>query len=226
VFAFEGEHSELRLVHRLAELVDEWRSLVRRPVVGVDVPIGLPGTAGLRACDREARALLGRRRMCVFPPPDRGLFGLTFEEARNRVLARRGDLGPSEHPIMSHQSIAIMSKIAEVDGLLRTDASLQDWIVEVHPEVSFRLLATIHGLDLDLPRKKSRTGRTVRRELLGHVFPELESGRWLRSEVGEDDILDAYAACWTALRYARDRASVTRLGGDLDDHGIVRQMLG
>jgi hypothetical protein len=48
---------------------------------------------------------------------DRGLFGLTFEEAREVVLKRRLDESVT-YPIMTKQAIAIGTKIAEVDALL------------------------------------------------------------------------------------------------------------
>jgi predicted RNase H-like nuclease len=64
-----------------------WReSQGSEPIVAVDVPMGLPDHVGLRPCDAEARARLGRRWMCVFEPPDRALYGNDFESARGDRL--------------------------------------------------------------------------------------------------------------------------------------------
>jgi predicted RNase H-like nuclease len=197
--------------------------MAERPVVAVDVPIGLPAAAGLRACDRQARALLGRRWMCVFAAPDRELFGLTFERAREVVLARRDGGGPDGHPIMTRQTIAILPKIEEVDEVMRADPSRQRWIVEVHPELSFAALAAESGL----PSKRQADGRHARLELLRRVFPDVleraGEARWPRREVAPDDLLDAYAALWTARRWTC--GSVTCLGGDRDEHGLLRRMV-
>ena len=94
--------------------------------------LGLPEIAGFRVCDREARAALGAKPDCVFRVPDRGLFSLSFEDARNIVLARRGPHGSRhDHPIMARQTIAILPKIEEVDQSMCADIARQEWIVEV-----------------------------------------------------------------------------------------------
>lgn len=228
--------TELRLVRRqdggFASLAGDCEAMVRRPTIAVDVPIGLPTKAGLRVCDRQARTKLGRRWMCVFPAPDRELFGLSFEEAREVVLTRRAGSTINEHPIMTQQTIAILQKIEEVDDVMRTDLSRQDWIVEVHPEVCFVTLAKELGDPVGatgLPRKQRTAGRLARLALLQRAFPDVAeraaAAPWPRTEVGRDDILDAYAALWTARRYACDPQSVMRLGGDGDDYGLVRRMV-
>jgi predicted RNase H-like nuclease len=220
-----GLRTELRLIRRqdggFASLVRECEAMPERPVVAVDVPIGLPATAGLRDCDRRARELLGRRWMCVFPAPDRGLFGLTFEQARDVVLARRAE--PGEHPVMTHQTMAILPKIEEVDAAMAADPSRQRWIAEVHPELCFAAMAANGGL----PSKRHAAGRRARLALLRRAFPDVveraRQARWPRREVAPDDILDAYAALWTARRYAD--GSATCLGGDRDEHGLLRRMI-
>jgi threonine dehydratase len=229
--------TELRLLRQedggLASLVGDCEAMNERPALAVDVPIGLPTTAGLRDCDREARTQLGRRWMCVFPAPDRELFSLSFEEARARVLARRGADGtPSDHPIMSKQACAILPKIEEVDAVMRADLTRQEWIVEVHPEVCFITLAKCLGDAVPatgLPRKQRRVGRLERLALLRRVFSDVDqhvdAANWPRSDVGVDDILDAYAALWTACRYALDPPSVIQLGGNADDEGLLQRMI-
>ncbi len=228
--------TELRLVRRqdggFASLIGECEGMTRRPIIAVDVPIGLPMRAGLRVCDRQARTKLGRRWMCVFPAPDRELFGLSFEAAREVVLARRAYGTVKEHPIMTKQTIAILPKIEEVDDVMRTDLSRQDWIVEVHPEVCFVTLANQLRdpvMATALPRKRRTAGRLARMALLHRVFPDVAeraaAAPWPRLGVGRDDILDAYAALWTARRYASDPGSVARFGGDGDDYGLLQRMV-
>jgi len=228
--------TELRLLRlhdgAFASLVEECERMTRRPIIAVDVPIGLPMRAGLRDCDRQARTRLGRRWMCVFPAPDRELFGLSFEAAREVVLGRRTHEAVNEHPIMTQQTIAILPKIEEVDRVMRTDLSRQDWIVEVHPEVCFVTVANELSDPLmatGLPRKQRAAGRLARMELLHRVFPDVAeqavAAPWLQLEVGPDDILDAYAALWTARRYASHPDRVARLGGSLDDYGLLQRMV-
>jgi threonine dehydratase len=237
--ASDSLRTELRLLRQedggFASLVSDCEATSARPALAVDVPIGLPTTAGLRACDREARAKLGRRWMCVFPAPDRELFSLSFEEARAVVLGRRGPVGTrSDHPIMSKQAFAILPKIEEIDAVMRADLARQEWIVEVHPEVCFIVLAKELGdavPAMGLPRKQRSVGRLARLALLRRVFSDVDeqaaaaAAKWPRSHVGADDVLDAYAALWTAGRYASDPSSVVRLGGNADDEGLLQRMV-
>ena len=90
--------------------------------------------------------------MCVFPAADRELFGLSFEEAREVVLARRRADPGGEYPIMTQQAMAILPKIREVDHVMRADSSRQDWVVEIHPEACFVALAEELGQAVAAPR--------------------------------------------------------------------------
>jgi predicted RNase H-like nuclease len=187
--------------------------------------------AGYRACDRLARERLGDRRVCVFPAPDRELFGRSFEQAREMVLARRTAGVPGNHPIMTRQSIGILPKIAEVDAVLRQNVNRQDWVIEVHPELCFVGIAREQRKPIPpggLPKKRKTVGRSARLGLLEPMFTDLaqrfDSKRWSRSEVGADDILDAYAALWTARRWRR-QDDIEVLGGDVDAHGLIRRMV-
>ena len=83
----DGRGLDFRVVGSAAELL----SVEPVPdVVAIDVPIGLP-ERGPRACDREARGLLGARRSSVFPAPVRAAIGATtHEEASARSAAASG----------------------------------------------------------------------------------------------------------------------------------------
>lgn len=215
--------TELKRFRTAAELV-RWREThPDRPVVAIDVPIGLPAGVGYRPCDDEARKILGERWACVFQAPDRGLFQHTYPEVQAEI-ARRRETDPEVRGL-SKQGHGIMDKVEEVDKLARKDECREKWLVEVHPEVSFRYLA-----DTDMPPKKRSPGRTARLAVLEPEFPDVaqryEEKLWLRREVGRDDILDAYAGLWSARRFARRPAACRELGaGERDDRGVLMRMV-
>jgi predicted RNase H-like nuclease len=157
--------------------------------LGIDIPIGL--LEGSRACDKAARKLLGQPRgSSVFPAPCRSALGAqTYAEASsiNRQRTTRG---------LSQQAWGIAPKIKQVDDAITSDC--QRWAFEVHPEVCFWALAgerpMAHG-------KKTKAGVGERLDLLRPVFPEIETYLANRpARVGANDLLDAAAAAWTALR--------------------------
>ena len=131
-------------------------------VIAVDVPIGLLSQAqvGGRACDKEARRILGPRGSSVFSAPTRPALealeaGLPYEavsEANRR--SSPAQLG------LSKQSFAIMPKIAEVDRVVTPQ--LQERVFEIHPEVSF---SRAKGGAV-LPPKKRSAGRAAREDIL------------------------------------------------------------
>jgi predicted RNase H-like nuclease len=77
-------------------------------------------------------------------------------------------------------------------------------IVEVHPEVSFRALK---GEPLRYPKKDSWSGGAERRALLGgagiFISDELPGGE----RAAPDDVVDAAAAAWSAMRVAEGKSS-------------------
>ncbi len=171
-------------------------------IVAVDVPIGLLTSyeVGGRACDRAARAFLGRPRgSSVFPAPVRPVLGaLSWEGACSRSWAS----GPNGRAV-SKQTYAILDKIKEADDLLQSRPGLRRVVRAVHPEVSFAELA---GGPM-VYRKSSAAGREERRRVLVRCFPELgvieKTGR--ASGLPTEDILDAAVSAWSALRLAEGR---------------------
>ncbi len=91
-------------------------------VIAIAIPIGLldkPQPGG-RACDRQARQLLGRRASGIFPPPSRPLLkAARYDQVRSQGL--------------SIQSFSIFPKIREVDRLMTPEA--QRRVHEAHPGV-------------------------------------------------------------------------------------------
>lgn len=91
-------------------------------------------------------------------------------------------------------------KVCEIDEVLRQDLELRSIVHEVHLEVSFFFLADRQPMRHS---KKTRAGKEERRRLLAPIFglllqAALAERRNLASN--EDDILDAFAALWTAER--------------------------
>jgi predicted RNase H-like nuclease len=74
---------------------------------------------------------------------------------------------------------------------------LQTWVSEVHPEVSFYTLNGRHSLSYS---KHNREGKDERLRLLLPHFPEIRKhlGESKRAQIGEDDLLDAAVAAWSA----------------------------
>ncbi|MCY4727930.1 DUF429 domain-containing protein [Nocardioides sp. STR2] len=171
----------------LVELVRERHDVA---VVAVDIPIGLPDTTGRRA-DAEARSALVGKTSSVFSTPVRAAVEAgTYEAARAANLAATGG-----RTSVSAQAYALREKVLQVDAWVRGRPGTR--VIEVHPEVSFARMA---GAPV-LARKKDAEGVHARREALaahGVVAPA-----WFRGAgFGEDDLLDACAVAWTAVRHA------------------------
>lgn len=183
---------EVRLFQRWQEILAQTPSPA---VLAVDIPIGLldrPRPGG-RRCDQEARQLLGRRASCVFSPPARSLFRATsYAQVRSRGL--------------SAQAFGILPKVREVDRLMTP--GLQKVVREAHPELAFLHLAG-HPMRYN---KKTASGRRERLRALKKRFPDVAGPfrqslkRFRRQDVAPDDLLDAFALAWTALRVARGTA--------------------
>jgi predicted RNase H-like nuclease/ADP-ribose pyrophosphatase YjhB (NUDIX family) len=160
------------------------------PVVAVDIPIGLPDAGG-RLADAEARRALVGKASSVFSTPVRSaLEAATYAEAREANLA-----ATDGRTSVSAQAYALRAKVLQVDAWVRSGPGAQ--VIEVHPEVSFARMAD----GPLLARKKDADGVRARREALaahGIVAPP-----WFRGAgFGEDDLLDACAVAWTAVRHA------------------------
>ncbi|NPD03373.1 DUF429 domain-containing protein [Nocardioides sp. zg-1308] len=174
----------------IAELVALVRELHAVSVVAIDIPIGLPDTGG-RQADAEARRVLVGKSSSLFSTPVRAaLEAATYEEGRAANLA-----ATDGRTSVSAQAYALREKVLQVDAWVRSRPGVE--VVEVHPEVSFARMA---GAPV-LARKKDADGVRARREALaahGIVAPP-----WFRGAgFGEDDLLDACAAAWSAVRHS------------------------
>jgi predicted RNase H-like nuclease len=173
---------------RFQTLLDDHLDAV---VIAVDIPIGHP-VSGVREADALARRLVGPRRSSVFPTPPRSVLETANYQDALRVARNLGAAG------ISKQSFGLAPKILEVDEIARVD----DRVVEVHPEVSFRGMA---GQSLKFS-KKSWNGASQRRLLLAQHDIVLPDRLGEAGFAPVDDVLDAAAAAWTADRIARGKA--------------------
>jgi predicted RNase H-like nuclease/predicted enzyme related to lactoylglutathione lyase len=156
-------------------------------VIGVDIPIGVP-EGEPRPADVEARRFVGSRSSSVFTtPPRQVLEAPSYAEARSVAVELTGKS-------VSAQTYALRARLLEVAEYASTD----ERIIEVHPEVSFRELAT--G---PLPSKRTSHGLAHRRELLEGAGIDVPAQA---PRLREPDLLDATVAAWSAARYARGQA--------------------
>jgi predicted RNase H-like nuclease len=178
----------------VAALVEVARETSELAVVAIDIPIGLPDAGG-RQADALARRALPGKGSSVFTTLTRAAYAAeTYEQGRAENLAATDGVRSA-----SAQAYALRAKILEVDGWLRQRPAVD--VIEVHPELSF---ARMTGSPI-LARKKDPDGVRQRREALEAVG--LVAPAWYRgSGFGEDDLLDACAAAWSAVRYAAGEA--------------------
>jgi predicted RNase H-like nuclease len=173
----------------MAKMIDVLDYRPSFEIVALHAPIGLPSeaAAGGRACDREARRLLGPRRgaAVVSPPP-------------HSVLDDEGDG-------LSAVGRALLPRIREVQ---RDVASYHQRVVfEVHPELGF------YQLNDDAPlkfAKRTEQGIEERLSLLTARMPGLDRVLDHRPEgISLPRHLDACVNLWTARRIAA--RAITRL---------------
>jgi predicted RNase H-like nuclease len=191
---------ELPSLATSVDLVDLPKLLSSRPTdllcLAIDIPIGLLDCS--RACDKAARKLLGQARgTSVFAAPCRAALSATIHTAASQINREKTGRG------LSQQAFGIIPKIKQVDDAITPEC--QQWAFEVHPEVCFWALNQRRPM---AHNKKTKDGATERIAALRPVFPEIERHLANRPpRVGADDLLDAAAAAWTALRMNRDEAN-------------------
>jgi len=180
-----------------ADSVEDLAELLLPPnapiLSAIDIPIGL-SESGSRACDVQARAMLKPRGSCVFPAPLRAAVKSptrAHADAISRSIQGKG---------VPAQAFGIYPRIDQVDELLTANPRLQSRVFEIHPELCF---ATWNRSPLHAP-KKSSEGREMRKALVSahfgaSAFDQCRS-QCPRNKVADDDILDAFAALWTAQR--------------------------
>lgn len=175
-------------------------------LVAIDMPIGLSET-GTRACDVQARKLLGPAGSSVFPTPVRAVLG-TDDYAEARAISRaRTD--PPRAP--SAQAFQLVKAIRQLDEALGDPPS--DRVVEVHPELAFRALS-----DDVRDRKGTARGTVQRLRALRPVVDVEDALAGAPPGVPVIDALDACAAAWSAARLSRGEGECVG-DGATDSHG-------
>ncbi|WP_083966599.1 DUF429 domain-containing protein [Demequina globuliformis] len=164
--------------------------------VVIDIPIGLPDRS-TRATEREARSRLGPLRSSVFDVPIRDAIYAPSRAEADLISRERAERG------VGAQSFALAPKIIEVDAYVRDRAPSGIEIREGHPEVSF---AAMQGAPLTAS-KKTLKGALLRHSLLARagLSVPLDAELALKG-TGFDDVFDAAAMAWTALRISEREA--------------------
>lgn len=198
--------------------------VVERPpapaVVAIDIPIGLP-ERGPRPCDLVARGVLGPpRSSSVFPAPPRATLEATSHEEASALAEE------ASGKKISVQTWSLLPRIREVDVLVRGDRRAHAAVREVHPEVSFWAWALGRPMRAS---KRTAEGRAERRALLDGWLPEgyetARDGR-LKKEVGDADILDAFAALFTAhLIWSGEARSLSGAEPPRDAEGLKMEIV-
>jgi predicted RNase H-like nuclease len=158
------------------EVPDVGTMLLRWPeaeAFGIDIPIGLP-LAGPRRADLAARRFVTKRWASVWLTPRRELLETEWAPG----------LG------ISKQAHGMRHRIKQVE------AAGDHRLCEVHPEVTFAHL----GGSVTICPKRTWQGLQQRLDLLRDNGISLPS---LPMLVAPDDLVDAAAVAWTAVRIAR-----------------------
>ena len=176
---------------RLDELLFRFGSV---GLAGIDMPIGLADDQP-RLCDRLARGRLGARASSVFPAPLRPALEATTHAEASRLSRAAGGQG------VSAQAWNLFARVRELDTFLSARPDWRERMVEVHPELSFFAL---NG-DQPLPASKHRIDGIYRRraliaEAFGMAAIESAVAQLAGTRAKEDDMLDAFAVLWSALR--------------------------
>lgn len=204
---------------RLLDAPDELAGLTPVPeCIGVDIPIGLPDGEP-RACDRAARARLGRPRgSSVFPAPLRAM--LVADDYAEACRIGRERSGRA----LSRQAFNLLPAIAAMDRFLQSNPGFAERIHEVHPECSFQ--AWNAGVAMPAS-KKTAAGIDQRAALIDRDYPGARASATAQlppRSYAPDDLLDALAVFHTAHRIARGIAECVPAEDHLDAHGLPMQI--
>ena len=198
------------------DIYEDFQSLLEAgaQVIAVDMPIGFedqPGPAGMRACEREARTLLGPRRSSIFPSPLRP--ALIAEDYAQALALNRAAGGKG----LSKQAYNLFAKLREIDALMTPDN--ESFVFETHPETGFAVITgapAVHG-------KKTVQGRAERLAVLErHGLPSalFEPHPFRRAAAAPDDVIDAGLCALTALRIAEGVAASLPENPPRDGRGL------
>ena len=183
----DGRHAQLLALPSVADVL-----AVPADLVAIDMPIGL-SEDGARACDEEARRLPARTGAAssVFPAPVRAVLA-TDDYAQARSLSLAATEGRRS---LSAQALPLVRSIRALDDALGDPPT--DRVVEVHPELSFRL-----GLGRVADRKGTARGTVQGLQALRAGLDVEEALADAPPGVPMIDALDVCAAASSAQRLA------------------------
>jgi predicted RNase H-like nuclease len=194
-----------RVIDTFGEVLDERPSF---SVIAVNAPIGYAddAMAGGRACDRQARALLGRRGAAVHTAPLRASLKEGYENIDNDLDAITKELLPRYREIAAEMA-----------------PYRQRTVYEVHSELSF------YQLNDDVPlrySKQSERGWEERRVLLEKRIPGVERIFSAQlTNVPYSHLLDAAAFMWTARRVFAKAALRVPTDPEWDSEGLRMEIV-
>lgn len=210
----EGGEITVREVRALNDLILE----LRKGIVAIDIPIGL-ADGPRRAADTAARsALAPKRKSSIFNSPARASLNFHSYPELNEFYKTRFGLG------ISKQSFYLMTKIREVDDLLKTFPDLKDSLFEVHPELAFQTFN--QGALLFSKRENAGIEERTRLVALALATPFAQIQDTLRALPGvkPDDILDALINLHVAKRIREGIAQRYPEFEELDSLGLRMQI--
>lgn len=170
----------------IGALVDLARESADVAVVAIDIPIGLPDS-GVRTADVLARKALPGKSSSVFTTLTRAAWAAGTRAEAEEINQRTSGRGVPPY------TFALREKLLQVDDWVHARPQVR--VVEVHPELCF---AEMTGSPV-LSKKRQPEGAADRRSALsdqGLTVPPYYAG----TGFAEDDLLDACAAAWTAVR--------------------------
>lgn len=178
--------------------------------VAVDMPIGLweSGRARMRPCDALARQRLGNRAACVFIPPTRAMLNAN-SYASVRTLG------------LCVQAYHLIPRIRELDALLTPELQTRVW--ESHPELSFMAMT---GAPITHP-KRTPLGQQARIDALQRALnldADALKTLWYACRTAGarmDDLLDACALAWSALRHTHHQSEQCLGTPECDARGLL-----
>lgn len=185
----------------------------------IDMAIGLQESADDVRPDDEARKLLAPRSSTIFPVPARQAVNADGEAAQKQ--ANISVLGKS----LAKQSMAIISKIRELDAFLEEHQEYKNVICESHPELCF---ARLNGAVV-LSRKKEFAGFSERVHILSeYLNKENLEELWNLAkslQCNPDDIIDAVCLAVTAGLKAQGDCETVQKAPQKDGKGLLMQMV-
>ncbi len=198
LISFDEGEEKYQVIESREELKNAFETYDR---IFIDMPIGLEDEEYTRECDALLRKELGGEySSSVFSPPIRPAL-----EAPSYVEANMISYEWTEKKL-SLQSWNITPKIKMLDELLRENEGFKEKVLESHPELLFQKL---NG-GMIFQKKNLKKGIRHRLELIKEEEPIADDffrdikEEWRRSDVAEDDIVDAMALAYYAKKSITD----------------------